>query len=151
MYLIKEYEQSYNKEVNDFIISILVDEYGFEKGRTDLEKEDNSLYLENNGKFWIALDKNGNIIGTILIFRYNNEYIEIKKFYVRKDYRGKGISKELYNKAIDFCEKMSFKKIIIGTYTKLERAVQFYMKNGFKEIVLEGKTREGTIYMEKNI
>lgn len=127
MYIIKEFEKEYNKKINDFIISILVDEYGFEKCRLVLENEDNSSYIKKNGKFWIALDEDDNIIGTIVIFKHNNEYMEIKKFYVRNDYRGKGVSKELYNKAIDFCKEMSFEKIFIGTYDKLERAIQFYL------------------------
>ena len=38
MYKIKEYEDKYNKNVNDFVISILVDEYGFEQFREGIKK-----------------------------------------------------------------------------------------------------------------
>ena len=96
-------------------------------------------------------EEQNNIIGTILIFKHDNEYMEIKKFYVRKEYRGKHIGYELYKKAIDFCKEQGVKKIIIGTYNKLESAIKFYIKNDFKEIVIEGKTQEGTLYMEKYI
>lgn len=37
MYKIKEYEDKYNKNVNDFVISILVDEYGFEQFREGIK------------------------------------------------------------------------------------------------------------------
>ena len=33
MYRIKEYEDKYDKKVNNFVISIFVDEYGFEECR----------------------------------------------------------------------------------------------------------------------
>ena len=129
MYKIKEYEKKYNKEINNFIISIICEEYGFEEFRDELENENNGRFLEECGKFWIAVDEQNNIIGTILIFKHDNEYMEIKKFYVRKEYRGKHIGYELYKKAIDFCKEKGVKKIIIGTYNKLESAIKFYIKN----------------------
>ena len=39
MFEIKEYEKKYNKKINDFVISIYVDEYGFEEHRLGIEKK----------------------------------------------------------------------------------------------------------------
>ena len=41
MYIIKEFDDRYNERVNDFIISVFVEEYGFEKFRKGLEQENN--------------------------------------------------------------------------------------------------------------
>lgn len=127
MFEIKEYEEGYNKKINDFVISIYVDEYGFEQHRLGIEKEDNSIYAKKGGNFWIAVDKSDNIIGTIAVYKHSDEDIEMKRLYVRKDYRGKGLSKALYEKAINTCKENSFKKIFLGTYDKLETAIHFYL------------------------
>ena len=38
---IRSYEESYNKAINDFIISIYVEEFGFEEHREEKEKHNN--------------------------------------------------------------------------------------------------------------
>ena len=93
MYKIKKFEDRYNESVNNFIISILVDEYGFEEYRDELEQQNNLEYIENGGDLWIALDENEDIVGTIALVKHSDEEAELKKLYVRKDYRGKGLSK----------------------------------------------------------
>lgn len=134
MYKIIEYNNKYNKKINDFVISIYVEEYGFEEHRQIIEKADNRIYINSGGNFWIALNNKDEIIGTIAIHKHDEENIELKRLYVRKDYRGKGISKELYNIAVQHCKEHAFKRIFLGTYDKLEAAICFYLKRGFKEI-----------------
>lgn len=49
---IRSYEESYNKAINDFIISIYVEEFGFEEHREEIEKHNNEIYkkvMENYG------------------------------------------------------------------------------------------------------
>ncbi len=134
MYKIEEYKKEYNKKINDFVISIYIEEYGFEEHREIIEKYDNSIYLKQGGNLWIALDDNNEIIGTIAIYKRDEETAELKRLYVREDYRGKGLSKKLYEKVVNHCKKSDLKKIFLGTYDKLERAIFFYLKKGFKEI-----------------
>ena len=49
MYKIKKFENRYNEEVNNFIISVFVDEFGFEECRKELEEQDNDEYIQNRG------------------------------------------------------------------------------------------------------
>lgn len=134
MYRIEEYMDKYNTKINDFVISIYVEEYGFEEHRSIIENDDNSVYSKQGGNFWIALDNNNDIIGTIAVYKLDEKSVELKRLYVRKDYRGKGLSKALYEKVIQYCKKNSFNRIFLGTYDKLETAINFYIKRGFKEI-----------------
>lgn len=131
MYKIKKFEDRYNKQVNDFIISILVDEFRFEECRKELEEQDNFEYIKAGGSFWIAVDENDNIIGTIGLRKYNDKEAELKKLYVRKDYRGKGLSKELYNIMIKKSLDDKLNRIFLGTYEELDVAIKFYLKRGF--------------------
>ena len=91
---------------------------GLNKGRMDIGYDAD----------FIAVDENDEIIGTIALYKHNNENVELKKLYVRSDYRGKGLSKELYSKALEICKMNAFKRIFLGTYDKLETAINFYLK-----------------------
>ena len=125
---IRSYEESYNKAINDFIISIYVEEFGFEEHREEIEKRNNEIYKKSDGKLWIALNEKNEIVGTIALLKHSDDNVELKKFYVRKDYRGQGVSKALYEKVMDMCKESGFKRIFLGTYERLENAIQFYIK-----------------------
>lgn len=148
MNLIQEYEEKYNKKINDFIISIYVDEFKHEEHRNELENQDNGIYVKKGGNFWIAFNELNEIIGTIAIVKHDNKNAELKKLYVHKDYRKKGIAKELYKKLIDFCKENSFERIFLGTYKQMESAIRFYLKNGFKEIENISDDNDDAMYFE---
>lgn len=148
MFYIKEYEQRYNEKINDFIISILVEEYGFEKYRQGLMNEDNSIYHKNGNCFWVAVNEYDEIVGTVALIQYDEKNVELKKLYVRKDYRGTGLSKMLYEKVINVCKMNTFERIFLGTYYELENAINFYLRRGFKQIE-EFETNEvNSVYFE---
>ena len=148
MYIIKEFDDRYNERVNDFIISVFVEEYGFEKFRKGLEQENNQEYIDNGRNLLIAIDKKDDVIGTIALKKHNNNEAEIKKLYVRNDYRGTGLSKELYSKVMETTKNRRFKRIFLGTYDKLERAINFYQRRGFTQIDELYDEEEGARYFE---
>lgn len=148
MYKIKEYEDKYDKKVNSFIISIFVEEYGFEEYREELEEQCYSDYMQDNGKLWIAVDEDENVIGTIAIKQHNENEAELKRLYVRKDYRGKGLSDELYENLIMQAKENNLKRIFLGTYEKLESAIKFYKKRGFTQIEELDDELNGARYFE---
>ena len=148
MYLIKEFENRYNEKVNDFIISVFVEEFGFEECRKELEEQNNIEYIENGGNLWITLDEDENIIGTIALVKHSDKEAELKKLYVRKDYRGKGLSKELYSKVMETTKEKEYNRIFLGTYDKLETAINFYIKRGFTKIDELDNKENGARYFE---
>ena len=148
MYIIKEFDDRYNERVNDFIISVFVEEYGFEKFRKGLEQENNQEYIDNGGNLWIAIDEKDDVIGTIALKKHNNNEAEIKKLYVRNDYRGTGLSKELYSKVMETTKNDHLKRIFLGTYDKLDRAINFYQRRGFTPIDELYNEEDGARYFE---
>ncbi len=148
MYKIKEFEDRYNENVNDFIISIFVEEYGFEEYRKELEEQNNLEYIENGGGLWIALDEEDNVIGTIALRKINDFDAELKKLYVRKDYRGTGLSKDLYRRVMEKSKEDNYKRIVLGTYDKLETAINFYLKRGFTQLENLYDSDNGARYFE---
>ena len=125
---IKKFEDRNNKDVNDFIISIYVDEFGYEVARNELENQDNSIFIKNGNFFWVAFNENSEIIGTIAVLKHENNNMELKKFYVRKDYRGKGVSNELFDKAIDYCKANDSNRLFLWTNSGLESGIRYYLK-----------------------
>lgn len=133
MVKIIEYNNEYRKAVSDLIVSIFVEEFGFEHYRKDCANAEYNQYKESNGNCWIALDPQNNVIGSIALERKGLEEANLKIMYVHSDYRGKGVAQELYNALYDFAVENGLKKIFLGTYERLGRAIKFYEKNGFIE------------------
>jgi GNAT superfamily N-acetyltransferase len=105
------------------------------------ELEDLENIEKEYGAFFVA-DKEGKIVGTLGI-RNLGEEARIQRVYVKKSERGKGIGKKLMKKALDFCKKKKFKRVLITTYPEMNVS-DFYGKFGFKEF-----RRDSKIWMEK--
>ncbi len=128
-----EYNEKYNKKVNDFVnlsMHIFI-------GRPFKQREDliniKKYYIENGGNFWIAIDKD-NIIGTIAL--ENRDTIGIlKRFYVDKNYQNLGIGSSLYNSFETYVKtKTNIKTLYLACGQCLKGAHNFYKKNGWTQI-----------------
>lgn len=130
---IVEYKNKHRQAVTDLIVSIFVEEYGFEHYRESCSKENYNQYKENNGNCWVALDENDTVVGCIALENNNGKEAHLKIMYVHNDFRGLGIAQKLFNELYNFAIEKNFEKIYLGTYERLGRAIGFYKKNGFKE------------------
>lgn len=126
-----EFNNEFAEGVKNFLIDVCIEEFGFETWREEIENIDREEYKKNGGNFWIVLDKNKDVIGTIGLENMNNGVGVLKTMYVHKDYRGCKISQSLIHKLINFALENNYRKLQLGTYKKLERAVNFYKKNDF--------------------
>lgn len=110
----------------------------------DLEGVDSDLndiesnYHNNNGFFYIVVDSDENILATTALFSENKYTCELRKMYLHKSLRGKGIGKFLLEYSIKKAKEMGFKKITLETASVLKEAIALYEKYGFKSY--EGKT-----------
>ena len=84
MIKIKEFDNRYNNEVNNFIISIFVDEYDFVKYRDVLSSVDNVNYEKSGGRMWLAINDYDEVIGTIALMKKDEDNAELKSFYFIK-------------------------------------------------------------------
>lgn len=136
--MITIYDNRYKEEVINLILHVQNVEYGV--GISAEEQPDildiQSNYINDGGNFWVALNDNGEVVGSIGLQKKTNEVAVLKKFFVYKDYRGKefGIGKGLYQALLDFANKQGFLKVILDTPSKATRSHSFYKKVGFKKI-----------------
>jgi ribosomal protein S18 acetylase RimI-like enzyme len=63
----------------------------------------------------------------------NNKSIEIERIYVLKDFHGKNIGQQLYEKVINIARDKNADYIWLGVWEENPRAIRFYKKNGFIE------------------
>lgn len=85
------------------------------------------------GRLYIVL-YDGNIAGCIGLRKIDNENCEIKRLYVKPQYRGKKIGCLLVKQIISEAKEIGYKHILLDTLPFLETAISIYKKHGFYEI-----------------
>ena len=66
--------------------------------------------------------------------KYNAETIEIKRMFVAKEHRGKGLSKTVLNELENWAVGLGFKNAILETSIHFTPAVTLYKNTGYKII-----------------
>ncbi|MCD7741461.1 MAG: GNAT family N-acetyltransferase [Ruminococcus sp.] len=129
------YQEKYKNAVIDLILHIQNEEY-----KIDLTLDEQpdlmdivSFYQKGGGEFWVAIN-DGEIIGTIAFMNYGDSNAVLKKFFVRSDYRGKGIGLALYLNAYNYLVEHNYHKILLDTPSIAKDSHHFYQKAGFKRI-----------------
>jgi len=65
---------------------------------------------------------------------YNNDMIEIKRMFIKTDFRGSGISKLILSELETWAYSLGFLSAILETGIKQPDAIRFYNKLGYKKI-----------------
>lgn len=55
------------------------------------------MFRETGGNFWILVDTDENILGSIGVFKVTESFAEIKRFFLDKSLRGTGCANDLWN------------------------------------------------------
>lgn len=92
------------------------------------------FYYDNSCNFWYATDSNGFIIGSIGLKKINSVASEIKKFFVKENFRGKGVAQKLILSLLKAAGKHGFQELYLGTVEATTKAHRFYEKYGFKRV-----------------
>ena len=100
------------------------------------DEEINSLpgkYIMPDGRLYLAY-YNGNLAGCIGLRKFDKDTCEMKRLFVRSEFRGLKIGKLLSLKVINDAKKLGYKTMYLDTLSTLENAVYTYKNLGFKEI-----------------
>lgn len=88
--------------------------------------------LEHGYQYYFVNDSIGNKVGFLALYLRENE-MYLSKFYLQKNQRGKGISKDMLNFVIKKTKEASFSSIILNV-NKKNSAIVVYEKLGFIKI-----------------
>lgn len=85
--------------------------------------------------------------------RYDAECAEVKRVYVRKEYRGQGISKEIMKKLEQKAKRKGFSFFVLESGEPLVEAMALYRKIGFQVIPNYGQYQDmpDSICMKKKL
>lgn len=131
------------EEIVDLVSKILK-EHGFQLN----QQLDSDLYdIKNEYLKFFIIRSQQNIIGCIGIKKLSNKLAQFKRLYVLPEERGRGMGRELLQKAINFCLKHGFEKIVLDTTIRNKTAIKLFKEFGFQEIKKEGEN----LFFEKKL
>lgn len=108
-------------------------------------------YNKPQGALLLACDS-GVFIGCSGVRRFDQEIAELKRMYVKNEYRGYHIGTNLLQRSIDAAKELGYKRIRLDTLEDMVKAKQLYKSFGFYEIPsYRFNPLPGTIYMEKQL
>lgn len=92
-------------------------------------------------------------IGCASFKYYDDKSAEVKRVYIKKEYRGKGISRQLMYRLEEKAKEKGFERLILETGEPLHQAMNLYKNIGFTIIPNYGpyKCMAESICMEKSL
>lgn len=102
----------------------------------ELQKYDDELlhpekkYAEPRGRLLVALC-DGSYAGCIALRELDDRRCEMKRLYVRPEFRGRGIARELIARLIDEAKGEGYELMLLDTLPVLSAATELYRSLGF--------------------
>lgn len=129
---IRPYRISDSKAVASFFREIFAEMGWTERESDHMDQPHLLFHLPDKGFLLLVKDQN-EVIGTAGVILQSANQGLIKRFYIKKSFRGSGVAGQLLNDLITKSLSMSIKKLILDVRKTNARAICFYEKNGFKQ------------------
>jgi putative acetyltransferase len=117
------------------LFSEYVKSLGFGLDFQDYEREYEELpgeYAPPEGRLLLAT-YGSKTAGCVALRRFAGTDCEMKRLYVRPEFRGKGIGKALAVFVIEAANKVGYKRIMLDTVPSMVEALALYRSLGFRE------------------
>lgn len=101
---------------------------------TDADLKDiESSYFERGGTFLVLEERDSSIVGAYGLYPIQQHTCELRKMYLHKAYRGRGLGKFILEDALSKAKQLGFKKMVLETASVLKEAITLYKSYGFVE------------------
>ena len=107
----------------------------------DFEREVASLpgaYAPPGGRLLLAVEDGSesakDAIGCVALRKLEQDTCEMKRLYVRPEFRGKGAARKLVEGLIAEAGSIGYRRIVLDTLPSMEAAHKLYRTLGFREI-----------------
>ena len=102
----------------------------FEKELAELPGQ----YVPPSGRLFLAIDGD-RVAGCVALRALGDNVCEMKRLYVRPDYRGQRLGRQLTDAVITAAREIGYKRMRLDTLPgKMDRAIAMYRSLGFREI-----------------
>ena len=152
-YELKDEVKSLFSEYTDFLVN---GDSEFKK-YLEIQKYDHEIEnLEEKyglpyGRLYVAYLES-EFAGCIALRKLNDTQCEMKRLYVKPEFRNKGIAKILVEKIISDAKTIGYSNMLLDTLPFLTTAIEMYKKIGFYEIGrYNDSPLENTIYMKLDL
>lgn len=109
-------------------------------------------YQPPHGRLLLC-EHDGSVAGCIALRKLEPGTCEMKRLYIRPDFRGKGLGKSIVKAIIQEARELGYKNMRLDTLPgRMDEAISLYRSLGFREIApyYENPAPE-TLYMELNL
>lgn len=113
-----------------------VDSLGIDLSFQNIEIELQSLpgeYVPPEGCILLAMYEE-QVAGCVALRKIDEDVCEMKRLYVKPDFKGKGIGKRLASSIIEEAKNRGYRYIRLDTLPTMEQAISLYRSLGFYEI-----------------
>lgn len=133
----------------EYVTSLNVD-LSFQNFETELQTIE-AQYSQPAGALLLAMDGD-TFAGCSGIRKLDDRTAELKRMYVKNQYRGYQIGAALLQRSCEIAKQLGYKKIRLDTLATMTKAQQLYSAFGFYEIApYRFNPLPGTMYMEKEL
>lgn len=108
----------------------LYESLSFEQLKLELENEFSDFYFAYNDSEVIGYLKINR--GEAQTEKKEDNSLEIERIYVLEKFQGRRVGQILFQKAVEIAQSLQMDFIWLGVWEKNEKAIQFYLKNGFE-------------------
>lgn len=110
--------------------ALCADPSGTDRDLANLE----ASYFARGGTFDVVVSPDGPIIGCCGVYVLDEAACELRKMYLAKAARGKGLGRRLLQRALAFAKARGFQRMELETASVLKEAIALYSGAGFRPI-----------------
>ncbi|WP_349245345.1 GNAT family N-acetyltransferase [Anaerobaca lacustris] len=116
------------------LVFTVLDEYGLrpDPDGTDADLDDiERSYFARGGTFRILQEEDGSLVGAYGLYPLQNHTCELRKMYLRRTHRGRGLGRRLLEDALASARELGFTTVTLETASVLKEAIALYKRYGF--------------------
>jgi GNAT superfamily N-acetyltransferase len=135
--------------IEEYSTSLGID-LGFDRFDSEMA-EFPGAYARPAGRLLLAIERD-DAAGVVALRKLSENTCEMKRLYVRPDFRGKGIGRKLATRVIQEARGIGYSRMRLDTLSSLKEAVSLYESLGFRRIApYRFNPHEGVVYMELSL
>jgi N-acetylglutamate synthase-like GNAT family acetyltransferase len=137
---IETYCDIYQKQVENLVLGIQNDEFLLGLTAQDQPDLPNIGEFYKNGRFWVALNEENQVMGTIGLEPLNETQAALRKMFLDKAMRGNkdiNLAQNLFETLLTYAQIRGFQELWLDTPPPAKAAHRFYERNGFELMLSE--------------